>query len=105
MYLKVVVTGDGTNYNGTVSDVSTIVLAKDAPSIYPEKTTAAFGNDAATTVTLTEGQTITGVKTESGEMLTADQYTFDAETGKTHNLKGLSCRIDRRTKCIHNCSI
>ncbi len=82
MYLKVVVTGDGTNYNGTVSDVSTIVLAKDAPSIYPEKTTAAFGNDAATTVTLTEGQTITGVKTESGEMLTADQYTFDAETGK-----------------------
>ena len=28
MYLKVVVTGDGTNYNGTVSDVSTIVLAK-----------------------------------------------------------------------------
>lgn len=82
MYLKVVVTGDGDKYNGTIYDISSMVLAKDAPSIYPEKTTAAFGNDAATTVTLTEGQTIAGVKTESGEMLTADQYTFDAETGK-----------------------
>ena len=44
-YLKVVVTGDGNKYNGTIYDVSSLVLAKDAPSVYPERVTVSYGND------------------------------------------------------------
>ncbi len=54
-YLKVVVTGDGNKYNGTIYDVSSLVLAKDAPSVYPERVTVSYGNDASTTLTLSEG--------------------------------------------------
>ena len=81
-YLKVVVTGDGNKYNGTIYDVSSLVLAKDAPSVYPERVTVSYGNDASTTLTLSEGMNVIGVADESGKMLNAEQYTYNQETGK-----------------------
>ena len=81
-YLKVVVTGDGDKYNGTVYDISSLVLAKDAPSVYPERVTVSYGNDASTILTLGEGNNITGIADESGEMLSAEQYIYNQETGK-----------------------